>query len=57
MFPGIDRLKTLKVRDVMSRTVIEVAVNQTMEDAAEVARYTEKLRALQSEPSAEIDTT
>ncbi len=34
MFPGIDRLKRLKVQDVMSREVIEVSANQTMGEAA-----------------------
>jgi len=34
MFPGIDRLKMLKVRDVMSRKVREISVNQTMSEAA-----------------------
>ena len=36
MFPGIDRLKLLKVQDVMSRQVIEVSANQTMGEAAQV---------------------
>lgn len=35
MIPGIDRLKTLKVRDVMSRHVVEVNANLTMPEAAE----------------------
>ena len=35
MFPGIDRLKMLKVQDVMSRQVIEVAASLTMREAAE----------------------
>ena len=35
MFPGIDRLKRLQVRDVMSRRVIEVSANQTMSEAAQ----------------------
>jgi CBS domain-containing protein len=34
MFPGIDRLRTLKVRDVMSHKVIEISANQTMSEAA-----------------------
>jgi CBS domain-containing protein len=35
MFPVIDRLKRLRVRDVMSRRVIEVSANQTMSEAAQ----------------------
>jgi CBS domain-containing protein len=34
MFPGIDRLKMLKVRDVMSRNVIKISKDLTMSDAA-----------------------
>ena len=35
MFPGIDRLKMLRVQDVMSRQVIEIAASLTMREAAE----------------------
>ncbi len=34
MFAAIDRLRTLKVSDVMSRDVIPISANQTMSDAA-----------------------
>lgn len=34
MFPGISRLKTLRVRDAMCPNVIEVSANQTMGEAA-----------------------
>lgn len=34
MSPALDRLRMLKVRDLMSRTVIEVSANQTMGEAA-----------------------
>ncbi len=34
MFAAIDRLRTLKVSDVMAKNVVEVSKNQTMEEVA-----------------------
>ena len=34
MYAAIDRLRTLKVSDVMAKNVVVVSVNQTMEEAA-----------------------